>query len=402
MKRIISNKEIVLGVTGSIAAYKACELASRLVELDARVTCALTHSATELVRPASFEAITGRRTISAMFEPIPNPEIEHIAVAARADLFIIAPATANIIAKAAHGIADDWLSTTLLATRAPLLFAPAMNSNMYLHPATQANIETLRERRCSFVGPEKGRLACGTVGPGRMAEPAAIIEAALPLISDKKELRGRRVLITSGSNREPLDPVRFIGNRSSGKMGRALALEALARGAQVTVVTGPAEAALPYGCEIIPVETANEMALAVISRMPDMDIIIGAAAVADYRAAEPSKEKHKRKNAPLTLNLVENPDIIAQVGASKRAGQIAVGFAAETHDLVKHAAEKLAKKNLDLIVANQVGTPESGFGKDTVSAAILAHNGRDVELVLLTKEELAERLFDRISPLLTS
>ena len=237
--RTISNREVVLGVTGSIAAYKACEIASRLVELGVRVTPVLTRSALELVGAASFEAITGRRAITNLFEPFQNPEIEHIAVATRAHLFLIAPATANILAKAAHGIADDWLSTTLLATRAPILFAPAMNSNMYTHPATQANIETLRARGGHFVGPESGRLACGSVGIGRMIDPAIVIEAAIPLLSANKDLAGKHVLITSGGTREPVDPVRYIGNRSSGKMGRAVALEALARGAEVTVVTGP-------------------------------------------------------------------------------------------------------------------------------------------------------------------
>ncbi|MBN2308036.1 MAG: bifunctional phosphopantothenoylcysteine decarboxylase/phosphopantothenate--cysteine ligase CoaBC, partial [Candidatus Hydrogenedentes bacterium] len=220
MKRITSNKEVVLGVTGSIAAYKACELASRLVEWGARVTPALTRSAREFVGRTTFEALTGRRVITEMFEPLAAPEIEHIAVANRADLFLIAPASANILAKAAHGIADDWLSTTLLATRAPILFAPAMNTNMYTHPATQANIATLQSRGCHFVGPAEGRLACGGQGPGRMIEPQIVLEAALPLLSGCRDLAGKRVVLTSGRTHEPVDPVRFLGNRSSGKMGR--------------------------------------------------------------------------------------------------------------------------------------------------------------------------------------
>ena len=400
MRKIISNKEIVLGVTGSIAAYKACEIASRLVECGARVTPVLTQAAAEFIGAATFEALTGRRAITAMFDPLRNPEVEHIAVATRADLFIIAPATANILAKAAHGIADDWLSTTLLATRAPILFAPAMNSNMYSHPATQANIEILRVRGCHFVGPESGRLACGTTGIGRMIDPMTVIEAALPLLSPRKDLAGKKILITSGSNHEPIDPVRYIANRSSGKMGRALALEALARGARVTVVTGPVEIPLPYGVEVIRVETAAQMAEAVIPLAKEFDIIIAAAAVADYRVENPCPKKVKRDGRPAVLALVENPDILAQVAAAKRPGQIVVGFAAETHNLLKNAAAKLKKKRLDLIVANQVGTPESGFAADTLKAALLTPGGHAEDLPLISKEDLAEKILDKVAGLI--
>lgn len=395
--KTISNREVVLGVTGSIAAYKACEIASRLVELGAQVTPVLTSSARELVGPASFEAITGRRVITAMFDPLQNPEVEHIAVATRANLFLIAPATANIIAKAAHGIADDWLTTTLLATRAPILFAPAMNTNMYTHPATQANIEILQARGCHFVGPGSGRLACGTVGVGRMIDPMIVVEAAIPLLSANKDLAGKHVLLTSGCNREPIDPVRFIGNRSSGKMGRALALEALARGAQVTVVTGPAEVTMPYGVELIEVETAAQMAEAVLSRAATADIIIGAAAVADYRVDHVQSDKIKRNGQTLTLTLTENPDILAQVGAMKRSDQLLIGFAAETCDLVQHATAKLQKKNLDLIVATQINQPDSGFGADTLRTTFLTQSGQPEELPLVTKSELAERIFDSMA-----
>ncbi len=400
MRRHISNKEVVLAVTGSIAAYKACEIASRLIELNAKVTPVLTRSACELVQPATFEAITGRRAITNLFGAFASAEIEHIAVATRAHLFLVAPATANILAKAANGIADDWLSTALLATRAPILFAPAMNSNMFAHPATQANIETLLGRGCHFIEPESGRLACGTVGQGRMADPMSIIEAALPLISGDSSLAGKKVLITSGGTREPLDPVRYIGNRSSGKMGRALAIEALARGAQVTVVTGPSDVALPYGAETIRVETAMQMAAETLPRAQDANIVICAAAVADYRPEQTYEHKRKRAGQSLTLALVENPDILAQIGAAKRTGQILVGFAAETEELVANACVKLKKKNLDLIVANQVGVPESGFGVDTLNAAILDRDGQTTELPLIAKDELAQRLFDRMALLM--
>lgn len=400
MKRIFSNREIVLGVTGSIAAYKACEIASRLVEYGAKVTPVLTSSACELVGPATFEGITGRRAITRMFEPHQNPEIEHIAVATRAHLYLIAPATANFIAKAAHGMADDWLTTTLLATRAPVLIAPAMNTNMYEHPATQENIQTLKRRGCHFVGPESGRLACRTVGPGRLIDPMAVIEAAAPLASDRKDLKGRRVIITSGGTQEAIDPVRYIGNRSSGKMGRALAVEALARGADVTVITAPADTRLPHGALVLPVESAAQMAESCVNLAQDADIFIAAAAVADYRCENPSDSKRKKSGKSIELTLVENPDVLGLVGALKRNGQVIVGFAAETDDLIKNAHEKLKKKHLDLIVANEVNTPDSGFGKETTKAALIRRDGHLFELPLLSKDDLAEKIFDQIVSLI--
>ncbi len=401
MTRTISNKEIVLGVTGSIAAYKACEIASRLVEMEARVLPVLTRSALELVGGASFEAICGQRAIVEMFGPLQNTDVEHIAVARRADLFLVAPATANVIAKVAHGIADDWLSTTLLATRAPILFAPAMNTGMYSHPATQENISTLLRRGCSFVGPESGRLACKTEGVGRMSDPQTVIEAALPLLSSRCDLNGRRVLITSGGTREPIDPVRFIGNRSSGKMGRALALEALVRGADVTVVSGPSDVAVPYGVEVVRVESASEMAAAVGERTCEADVFIGAAAVGDYCVESRSPEKLKRSGKAIELRLVENPDIIKLVADTRRDSQVVVGFAAETTGIIESALEKLEKKGLDLIVANQVGAEDSGFGTDTLRAAIIDGKGGTGELKLASKEEIAEDLFNKIGDLLS-
>jgi len=398
MKRNLSNREVLLGVTGSIAAYKACDIASRLTKLGIPVTPALTHSAAQLVCPASFEAITGSRAITAMFEPSPNPEIGHIAVATRAALFLIAPATANILAKAANGIADDWLATALLATRAPVLFAPAMNTNMYLHPATQANIETLRERGCHFIGPDEGALACGTQGPGRMTEPAFVVEAALPLLDPREDLKGTHVVVTSGGTREPIDPVRYIGNRSSGRMGRAIAFEALCRGARVTVVSGPAATPLPCAADVVEVETAAEMATACRSLAPEADIFIAAAAVADYGVEAALKNKHKRASGPLDLHLTENPDILAAVAQARKPGQLVVGFAAETEEMIAHGQAKLASKNLDLVVANLVGQPGSGFGTDTTLAALICADRVD-ELPPMSKEDLAEKLFDRITAL---
>lgn len=397
MRRAFAGKEIVLGVTGSIAAYKACELASRLKEHGATVRAVLSRAALSFVGPASFEGITGQPVITEMFDPQQNPEIEHIAVARRASLFLIAPATANVIAKTAHGIADDWLSTTLLATRAPILFAPAMNTQMYLHPATQANIALLQERGCHFVGPGAGQLACGEVGAGRLIDTVPILEAAAVLASGDRSLAGKQVLITSGANHEPIDPVRFIGNRSSGRMGYALALEALLRGARVTVVTGPAEVPLPRGVEQIAVQTAREMQAAVEAHFETADIFVAAAAVADYRVDMPRTEKHKRSGEVQSVTLVPNPDIAAEMGKRKRPGQITIGFAAETNDFVAHAQDKLTRKNLDLIVANQVGTTDSGFGTDTNRAWLLKPGQPPDALPLLTKEALATRIFDAIA-----
>ena len=393
------GKHIVLGVTGSIAAYKACELASRLAERGAQVIPVLTQSAQHLVGAATFEALTRHRVITGLFDPVPQPEIEHIAVARRADLFLIAPATANILAKAAHGIADDWLSTTLLATRAPILFAPAMNTLMYQHPATQENIRTLQSRGCRFVGPGDGALACGDTGPGRLIDIPAILEAASIALRNDHSLEGCRVLLTAGANHEPIDPVRYIANRSSGKMAHALALEALSRGAQVTVVTGPAQVAPPHAAQVISVQTAREMFNAVKERLRETDVFIAAAAVADYRVETPAQEKHKRGDTSLQLTLEPNPDIAAYAGQHKQPGQCTVCFAAETHDLVPHAQEKRRRKNADLIVANQVGGDACAFGADTVRAVMLDAAESALKPQSLRKEELAVQLFDRIASL---
>lgn len=395
-----SAKQVVLGVTGSIAAYKACEIASLLVRDGFDVQAALTESASELVGAATFEGITGNRAITALFDPVQNAEIDHIAVAKRADLFLVAPATANMIAKTAQGIADDWLSTALLVTQAPILFAPAMNTNMYDHAATQANLEILRQRGCHFVGPDAGTLACKTVGIGRMSEPPDVVGAAKRLLNKTDELSGKRVLITTGGSRESIDPVRYIGNHSSGKMGYAIAMEALQRGAQVTVVAGPAEVSPPGDAEVVRVQSALEMYDAVMARVADADVVIGAAAVADYRVASPLTEKHKRTGQNLSLDLVENPDIMAAVGSTKKNGTILVGFAAETEDMIANATRKIAKKNLNLIVANEVGTPESGFGTETIKAAFIDASGQVDDQPLMAKRALADKLLDRIVALL--
>jgi phosphopantothenoylcysteine decarboxylase/phosphopantothenate--cysteine ligase len=389
-----SCNEVILGVTGSIAAYKACEVASLLAKQGIRVIPVLSDSAQKFVGAASFEGITGTRAITSMFDTSTNAEIDHVAVPSRVDLVIVAPATANVIAKAAQGIADDWLTTALLVTRAPILFAPAMNTNMYQHPAVQANMRALRERGCHFVGPDSGVLACKTVGPGRMIDPTYIVEMALGLVHPRSDLEGLHVLMTSGANHEPIDPVRYIGNRSSGKMGHALAREALNRGAKVTVISGPAQVAPPVGAHVVPVQTAVDMRDALLRHLPEADIVIGAAAVADYRVDAPQLSKHKRDGKGLTVKLVENPDVIAEASLRKRDDQIVVGFAAETNDLIENAQSKLRRKKLDLMVANEVGVADSGFGTDTTRASLVTPDGKIETLPLVTKTELAERVFD--------
>ncbi len=400
MFEAFADKEVVLCVTGSIAAYKACDIASKLVQANARVTTAMTTAATALVGPATFEALTGQRAITALFEPLANPEIEHIAVARRADLFLVAPATANILAKAAHGIADDWISTTLLATGAPILFAPAMNTNMYTHPATGENIRVLAKRGCHFVGPGEGTLACGDTGPGRLIDTRSILEAAAVCLRRDKPLAGKHVLITSGGNHEPIDPARYIGNRSSGRMGHALALEALCLGAQVTVVTGPAEVNPPHGAEVLRVNTAREMLDAVTARMDNTDIFVAAAAVADYRVAESASAKLKRTGEERTLRLEENPDIAATVGRNKRPGAIHVGFAAETNDLLENAQGKLKRKHFDIIVVNRVGGENCAFGADTITGHLLSVKGEAEALTSVGKTEVAARVLGRVVEML--
>ena len=399
MSLLYADKTILLGVCGSVAAYRACDIASQLTQRGATVLTAMTRSAQQLVSPASFEAVTGQHVITEMFAPVPTPGVEHIAVAQRAELFLIAPATANIMAKAAHGIADDWLSTTLLATRAPILFAPAMNSAMYTHPATQANITLLKERGVLFVGPTSGNLACGDVGIGRIADRDDILDAVAIVLHKEKDFAGKRVLITSGSNQEAIDPVRYIGNRSSGRMGRALAMEALRRGAEVCVVSGPSEVKLPMGAEVVDVVNAEAMYNAVMARVDDCDVVIAAAAVADYRVENAFERKLKRTGENLALTLTPNPDIVATVAAKKRPGCKVIGFAAESNDILAHAAAKLKAKQLDMLVANTVGGEHNAIGADTSNAWLLLPDQEPESQGCIDKALLANRIFDRIRDL---
>ena len=395
----LTGKEIVLGVTGGIAAYKAAEVVSRLRKMGASVHVIMTENARQFITPLTLETLSGNPVVHDTFERPATWEVEHIALAKRAEVFVIAPATANILAKMACGIADDMLSTTVLATKAPVLVAPAMNTGMWTAPATRQNVETLRQRGVRFVGPEAGFLACGDEGSGRMSEPAAIVEAIEAILCPRWDMEGLRVMVTAGGTRERLDPVRYIGNDSSGKMGFALAEAARARGAEVTLVCGHTTAKRPEGIPVTEVESTCELYDAVLERAAAQDVIIQAAAPADYRPAHPSAQKIKKQAGEgITLELVENPDIAAAVGAAKRPGQTLVGFAAETEHLLDNARCKLDKKNLDMIVANDVSRPGAGFNVDTNIATLLTHTGA-VECPLQSKRALAERILDEIMAL---
>ena len=386
---------IVLGVTGGIAAYKSVEVVSRLRKKGYTVRVIMTRSATEFVTPLTFETLSGEPVVSDMFARPEKWEVEHIALAKAADLFLIAPATANIMAKLACGIADDMLSTTALATKAPILLAPAMNTGMWTAPATRKNLMTLRERGVMTVGPEGGFLACGDSGEGRMSEPVDIVEAAEKILARKQDLAGVRVMVTAGGTREYMDPVRYLGNESSGKMGFALAEAAMARGAMVTLVRGAVTAEIPQVTEEISVVSTEDLYQAVLHNAAQQDIIIQAAAPADYRFAVRFPEKFKKKDGePLVFTLVENPDIAQAVGAQKGERQVLIGFAAETTDLKAHAREKLMRKNLDMIVANDVTAPGAGFNVDTNIVSLITENGEE-DLPLMTKRALADQILDR-------
>ncbi len=391
---------IVFGVTGGIAAYKAVEAVRQLVLRGCDVKVVMTEHATRLVGPETFRAVSGNPVAVSLFDAEGKP-IEHIYLARDADLVIVAPATANLLAKMAHGIADDLLTTTLLATRAPVLLAPAMNNLMYRHPATQHNLRLLRERGVHFVGPESGALACGEEGEGRMAEPQQIVDAAMGIFALEGDLSGKRVLVTAGGTREPLDPVRYIGNRSSGKMGYALAAASRRMGAEVTLVSGPTHLQPPAGVELVRVETAAEMREAVMAVAPGCDAVIMAAAVADFAPRESSGDKIKRRGKEsLTLELVRTPDILGELSEGRAAGQVLVGFAAETGDLLARAREKLGAKGVDILVANDVSLPGSGFDADYNRAVLLFRDGTERALDLMPKAELAALIMREVAGLL--
>ena len=391
---MLKGKEIVLGVTGGIAVYKAVELLRLLVKGGAGVHVIMTRAATEFVTPLTFQTLSGNPVHLELFNLISEQEIGHISLAERADLFIVAPATANCIGKLACGIADDLLTTAIMATKAPVLIAPAMNVNMYQNPIYRENEERLKSHGYLFVPPVCGMLACGYEGEGKLQAPEVIFEEAVAALTPKR-LAGERILVTAGPTLEEIDPVRFISNHSSGKMGYAMARQARLRGAQVTLVTGPTALAPPHGVSVIRVQSAKEMRDAVQGCLEQIDIVIKAAAVADYRPKARFGDKVKKTQASLAIELEKNPDILAELGEVK-GGRLLVGFAAETQDLLENATAKLTAKNLDLVVANDVSQEGAGFNVDTNIAKLLFRDGRIEELPKMGKEELAVEILKRV------
>lgn len=386
---------VVLGVTGGIAVYKACELLRLLQKRGIDVFVVMTQNACRFVAPLTFETLSGHPVAVDTFDRPQTWEVEHIALAKRADLFLIAPATANIMGKMACGIADDMLSTTVMATRAPVLVAPAMNTGMWENAAVQQNVKTLRARGVEIVAPVSGHLACGDSGAGKLEDVAVIAERACELLFAKKDMEGLRVMVTAGPSREALDPVRYISNRSSGKMGYAIAQAAQKRGAEVTLLSGLVAIEAPQGVKLVPFTTTQELLDRASELAQEQDLLIQAAAPADYRAKEIAPQKIKKQGGePMTFTLVENPDVAATLGKAKRSGQVFVGFAAETNDVLAHARDKLARKNLDMIVANDVTRPGAGFDVDTNIVTLITKDGQEA-LPMMSKAEVAQRILDR-------
>lgn len=386
---------VVLGVTGGIAVYKACELLRLLQKRGIDVFVVMTQNACRFVAPLTFETLSGHPVAVDTFDRPQTWEVEHIALAKRADLFLIAPATANIMGKMACGIADDMLSTTVMATRAPVLVAPAMNTGMWENAAVQQNVKTLRARGVEIVAPVSGHLACGDSGAGKLEDVEVIAERACELLFAKKDMEGLRVMVTAGPSREAIDPVRYISNRSSGKMGYAIAQAAQKRGAEVTLLSGPVAIEAPQGVKLVPFTTTQELLDRASELAREQDLLIQAAAPADYRAKEVAPQKIKKQGGePMTFTLVENPDVAATLGKAKRSGQVFVGFAAETNDVLAHAKDKLARKNLDMIVANDVTRPGAGFDVDTNIVTLITKDGQEA-LPMMSKAEVAQRILDR-------
>ena len=391
---------VALGVGGGIAAYKAAELARALMERGFRVQVIMTRAAAEFVQPLTFAALTGNKVITGLFSSASSEDtlssaIEHIAVAQDSDVLVVAPATADLLARFAHGLADDFLTTMYLAFTGPVALAPAMNVNMWNHAATRENLAVLRRRGHLIVDPDEGALACGMVGPGRLADPVRIAEAALELTRRSHDLEGETVLVTAGPTQEPIDPVRFVSNRSSGKMGYALAEAAAARGARVILVSGPTALEPPPGVETVRVRTAHEMLDAVLRRFSEATIVIKAAAVADYHVTDVAEHKMKKRGSGITLQLDANPDILAELGRMK-GSRMLVGFAAETQNLETEARRKLQTKNCDLIVGNMVG-PGVGFESDDNEVLLVSHEREPIKLQKMPKREVAARILDEIA-----
>jgi phosphopantothenoylcysteine decarboxylase / phosphopantothenate---cysteine ligase len=412
---VLLNRRIIVGICGGIASYKAVELVSQLQQAGALVDVIMTEHAEDFVRSLTFATMSHRRVYADLWEPSGQAAETHIALAEQAELLVIIPATANTIAKLANGIANNMLTAVALATKAPLLIAPAMYQNMYLHPATQANLALLRQRGAFMVEPLVGRLASGAVGPGRLPETATLLGAISTVLGRDGDLAGRRVVVTAGGTREPIDPVRYIGNRSSGKMGYALATEARDRGATVVLISGPVALEAPYGVELRAVETTMQMRDAVHNAVVDADVLVMSAAVADFRAAAPAAQKLKKGRGGFddgdgfSLRLARNPDILEELantserqtgnGGSRRY-LVRVGFAAETNDLIANARAKLAGKHLDLLVANDVSRPDSGFGTETNKVLIFHTNGTMEDLPVMPKTDLAAAIWDQVVSLL--
>ena len=390
---MLNGKTVILGVTGSIAAYKAANLASMLRKQHADVQVIMTKNATEFINPITFETLTGKKCLVDTFDRNFQYEVEHVELAKRADLAIVAPASANVIAKLAHGIADDMLTTTLLACTCPKLVAPAMNTRMYQNPITQDNLATLRHYGFRVIEPASGHLACGDTGAGKLPTESLLLEHILDEIAFEKDMKGIHVLVTAGPTMEAIDPVRFISNHSTGKMGYALARVCRRRGAKVTLVSGKTNLEPPYGVEFVPVKSAEDMFEAVTTRAEQQDIIIKAAAVADYRPAQVAENKIHKNDDDMSIHLERTKDILAWLGAHRRAGQVLCGFAMETEHMVEHAQEKLTRKHVDMIAANNVKVAGAGFGTDTnVVTLITAESVRELEM--MSKEEVSVALVD--------
>lgn len=389
---MLTGKNIVLGVTGGIAVYKAVDLVSRLRKLNANVYVVMTEHAKAFVTPLTFQSMSQNYVVHDMFEEPKTWDVEHIALAKKADLFVVAPATANVIGKVANGIADDFLTTTLMATPATVVFAPAMNTNMYANPITQRNIESLKTLGYEFIAPGEGRLACGDVGAGKMAEPQEIVDYIVAYFEPKElPLKGRKVLVSAGPTIEKIDPIRFITNRSTGKMGYAIAQMALEMGAEVTLVSGPTNLTPPKGVTFVPVESALEMYDAIMSVLNAQDIIVKTAAVADYRPLQASEIKIKKSDGELEMKFTRNPDILKSIG-EKKTHQVLVGFAAETNNVMDYAKKKIEGKNLDFIVANDVSMTGAGFGTDTNIVTLIDKAGHVEALPQLSKSEVAKKV----------
>ena len=394
---ITTQNRVALGVSGGIAAYKAVEILRGLQRAGCAVRVAMTQRACEFVRPLTFRALSGSHVVIDDYAPDNPDPIAHITFSQTVDLLLVAPATANIIAKFAHGIADDFLTSTYLACTSPILVAPAMNTTMWEHPATQRNVERLRKDGIYFVEPDAGEMACGTIGPGRLSNPELVVSAALEILRNnkRKDLAGERIVITVGATREEIDPVRFISNRSSGKMGFAVAEAARRRGAKVTAIAGATTVDSPRGVDMIRVNSAMEMAAAVRHEIANATIFIGAAAVADYRPAERAKQKIKKNTESLTINLERTEDILSSVAANRHEGMLVVGFAAESENLLENARNKLRTKQVDVIVANDISERNVGFDFDTNAVTILSRNSsNDVQLPLMSKKDIADQILD--------